>query len=217
MKAFLLIFGVTISSLLGHGGGLDKNGEHNDRKNGGYHYHRGSKAGKADLKPKEKANPWFERINLVAVLLPSENLDAQGKRGANDDLKMLMYLCHEFISRGGSIEGMMELTSLPKTSRLEMARKSLEKRNYDALKKFDCDDIASITFLRTGRAPLVRLGPYKGEPLEIGHIVPVSIHPEFSNWIGNLELMPKALNRKKSNKMGQRQYSYLKLLREASH
>lgn len=30
-----------------HGGGLDANGGHNDRKNGGYHFHRGPLAGQS--------------------------------------------------------------------------------------------------------------------------------------------------------------------------
>lgn len=44
----LALFGVlTVASLIAHGGGLDANGGHNDRKNGGYHFHRGPLAGES--------------------------------------------------------------------------------------------------------------------------------------------------------------------------
>jgi hypothetical protein len=38
-----------------HGGGLDKNGCHHDRKNGGYHCHRGAPADAAALRPDSRA------------------------------------------------------------------------------------------------------------------------------------------------------------------
>ena len=43
----LLLSGLTASSVKAHGGGLNSEGCHNDRKNGGYHCHRGSSAGQS--------------------------------------------------------------------------------------------------------------------------------------------------------------------------
>lgn len=43
--AYLLV--VAATAAFAHGGGLDSNGCHNDRKNGGYHCHRGPMAGNA--------------------------------------------------------------------------------------------------------------------------------------------------------------------------
>ena len=36
---------------------------------------------------------------------------------------------------------------------------------------------------------------------EVDHIVPVSKAPRFENWIGNLEFMPRTLNRRKSDRV----------------
>lgn len=44
LAAFVL--GIALSAW-SHGGGLDAQGGHNDRKNGGYHFHRGSLAGRS--------------------------------------------------------------------------------------------------------------------------------------------------------------------------
>ena len=62
---------------------------------------------------------------------------------------------------------------------------------------------------------MITRGPYAGEKAEVDHIVPVSEAPTFSSWIGNLEFMPMTLNRRKGNKMGERQRSHLAKLLEA--
>lgn len=56
MKHALLVLSALLfaSDLLAHGGGLDANGCHNDRKNGGYHCH-GAKA--AAPAPKSQIQP----------------------------------------------------------------------------------------------------------------------------------------------------------------
>jgi hypothetical protein len=45
--------------------------------------------------------------------------------------------------------------------------------------------------------------------------VPVSKALRFENWIGNLEFMPRTLNRRKSDKMGDRQEAMMRKLRAA--
>ena len=61
---------------------------------------------------------------------------------------------------------------------------------------------------------MITRGPYVGEKAEVDHIVPVAVAPTFCNWIGNLEFMPRTLNRRKSDKMGERQRSHLAKLQE---
>ena len=52
-----LLLGDTVY-LFAHGGGLDSNGGHNDRKNGGYHYHRApSRPDPIETKPAEEEEP----------------------------------------------------------------------------------------------------------------------------------------------------------------
>src|SRR5260221_8895980 len=48
LRGYLFIACLSASSLaFGHGGGLDSEGCHNDKKAGGYHCHRGPLAGKS--------------------------------------------------------------------------------------------------------------------------------------------------------------------------
>ena len=59
--------------------------------------------------------------------------------------------------------------------------------------------------LRRGYAPTITLGRYAGEIAEVDHIIPYAVCPELDCKLYNLELMPKTLNRKKSDKVGDRQ------------
>lgn len=53
---FLLMFFFASNQALSHGGGLNKQGCHNDRKNGSYHCHRSSESQKTTGGTKESAN-----------------------------------------------------------------------------------------------------------------------------------------------------------------
>ena len=54
-SVILLALSAFVGSAWAHGGGLNKDGCHSDRKNGGYHCHRSSSAGPA-AKPNVPAN-----------------------------------------------------------------------------------------------------------------------------------------------------------------
>jgi hypothetical protein len=69
--------------------------------------------------------------------------------------------------------------------------------------------------LRRGHAAIITRGPYTGETVEIDHIVPFSLAPECGNELANLEMLPKTLNRKKSNHVGDRQISHAEKLFDA--
>ena len=88
-------------------------------------------------------------------------------------------------------------------------------RNLTILERLGCFTPDNLAKLRRGRAPTITRGPYAREIAEVDHIVPVSKAPQFELWIGNLEFMPRTLNRRKSDKMGVRQRSHLAKLLEA--
>jgi hypothetical protein len=62
LLAVILLPFLLPASSFAHGGGLDSHGGHNDRKNGGYHCHRGPLAGqsfssKAEMLKQLRAQP----------------------------------------------------------------------------------------------------------------------------------------------------------------
>ena len=98
----------------------------------------------------------------------------------------------------------IDATGHVRTPRGQLAKESL-LRNLTILERLGCLTPDNLAKLRRGRAPTITRGPYAGEQAEVDHIAPVSKAPRFENWIGNLELMPRTLNRRKSDKMGYRQ------------
>lgn len=108
----------------------------------------------------------------------------------------------------------IDATRHARTPRGQLAKESL-LRNLTILERLGCLTEANLAKLRRGRAPTITRGPYTGEIAEVDHIVPVSKALQFENWIGNLEFMPRTLNRRKSDKMGDRQEAMMRKLRAA--
>ena len=80
IKLFLAMSTMVVSSVVhAHGGGLDENGCHTNRKTGGYHCHRGG--GTADVPPRNLfESP--EREDSHAVVRPFANCTAARAAGA---------------------------------------------------------------------------------------------------------------------------------------
>jgi len=64
-------------------------------------------------------------------------------------------------------------------------------------------EVAGFAKLRTGNAPTITRGPYRGELATVDHIIPRSVCPELDNVLINLEFLPATLNAKKGNKVGE--------------
>ena len=88
-------------------------------------------------------------------------------------------------------------------------------RNITILERLGSTTPEDLEDMRHGRAATVRKGPYIGEVLSVDHIIPRSVAPELDNVIANLELMPLSVNQRKGNKVGDRQVSLAKALRDA--
>jgi hypothetical protein len=78
-------------------------------------------------------------------------------------------------------------------------------RNRMIAERLGCLDEEGMTKLRSGKAPIIRSGPYTGDVLSVDHIIPRSVCLELDTTLANLELMPLRMNREKSSSIGQRQ------------
>lgn len=88
-------------------------------------------------------------------------------------------------------------------------------RNVTILERLGGTTPEDLNDMRHGKTANVRRGPYAGEILSVDHIIPRAIAPELDNVIANLELMPLSVNRKKSDKIGDRQVSKAKAFHDA--
>jgi hypothetical protein len=69
--------------------------------------------------------------------------------------------------------------------------------------------------MRRGKSATITLGPYTGQEATVDHVIPLSVCPELDNQVLNLELLPASLNSSKKDKVGKRQVTFARELRQA--
>ena len=149
---------------------------------------------------------------LCALIDPAKLDSLKGDRAANQRLSNACYWLH--VARVGiPPASIIDATGHARTPREQLAKEAL-LRNLTILERLGCLTPDNLAKLQRGRAPTITRWPYAREIAEVDHMVPVSKAQRFDSWIGNLESMPRTLNRRKSDKMGVRQRSHLaKLLK----
>jgi len=152
---------------------------------------------------------------LSGLIDPAKLNTLKSDRAANPRLRKACYWLYVAKVGGITPASTIDATGRVRTPRGQLAKEAL-LRNLAILERLGCLTEDNLAKLRRGRAPTITKGPYAGEQAEVDHIVPVSKSPRFENWIGNLEFMPRTLNRRKSNNLTERSASHLKKLLIAS-
>lgn len=159
----------------------------------------------------------FPAVMAVGSLSAPAKLAALGERGANARLNKIVYWLDQSRRRYLTPEKAVDIAlwenGYPKV-RAALVKESL-LRNLKIAEELGLLTAANRDRLRQGKAAVATTGPYSGESVEIDHIVPVSLAPEVGNELANLEMLPKTLNREKSNRVNERQLAHAERLREA--
>jgi 5-methylcytosine-specific restriction endonuclease McrA len=150
----------------------------------------------------------FQSIYILSQLLDPQKLATLEKRGANPRLNKAVFWLNEAREKWLAPEAAISMAQLLDWT--TEPRASLVKSNLVRNLKI-ADELGLLTKdnrmrLRQGQSAMVTRGPCQGESIEIDHIVPVSLAPELGNELANLEMLPKSINRKKSNRVGERQW-----------
>jgi hypothetical protein len=159
----------------------------------------------------------LQAIVAIANLSDPGKLATLGERGANPRLNKIVYWMFEAYDHGGSPEAAVEWAQRLNGEtglRAELVHDSL-MRNWKIARELGLLTPDNLAKLRRGNAADVTYGTYFGEPVEIDHIVPFSLAPEVGNELANLEMLPRTVNRKKSDKVMERQVDYAERLHEA--
>ena len=156
-------------------------------------------------------------VRTVAALIDPVKLAGLGERGANPRLNKLIYWLWHAEQRGLSPESSLSWALWLNGQQEPQAGlvKEALLRNVKIATQLGLLDAQNLDHLRHGRAAIVRSGPYRGEVVEIDHIVPYSLAPEVGNDLANLEMLPRTLNRRKSNLVNERQLAHAERLHTA--
>jgi hypothetical protein len=167
----------------------------------------------AGCKSRQITQQEADEIHRYALILePIINIDKldglAGKRAATPRIRKACYWLEKARSEGldptNVITHAHNLTTPQVATRAQAQAESL-LRNRTILERLGCLDENGMNKLRRGKAPTITKGPYAGELATVDHIIPRSVCPELDNRIYNLEFMPDTLNKRKSDKIGDRQ------------
>ena len=155
---------------------------------------------------------WPPVQSLIAVTHLSDpvKLASLEKRGANPRVNKIVYWLHRSNEYQVSPEIILSIALLINGIHGErgLLTQQTMLRNIKIAQELGLFNEKNKNRLRHGKAGIVIFGPYKGDQVEIDHIIPVSLAPEIGNELANLEMMPSTLNRKKSNRITSRQIAY---------
>ena len=149
-------------------------------------------------------------LAVRSLLDESKIATLKGDRVCNDRLLKALYWLHEADTQGQDLGRLLD-TALATHSRPQMTKEAL-LRNVKICEGLGIFTPLNLEGMRRGNSPTVSRGPYAGEPAEIDHILPFAKFPQYDREFWNLELMPRTLNRRKGDTVGQRQ---IELLRSA--
>jgi len=141
-----------------------------------------------------------EQIHAVSILkhlLDPHKLSTLQPRGANPRLHKILYHLHQAPESGLTAVQLLD-HALP-THSLGAHLPHLMRRqllsDLDEAKSLGLfSDPANLQKMCHGKAPIIQQGPYRGEPLEVDHIIPIKHAPELGSNLANLRLLPRSLN-----------------------
>jgi hypothetical protein len=149
-------------------------------------------------------------VAIKALTDPVKIATLKDPRACNDRLLKAIYWLHQAQQAGRAPEAVLD-ASLVQQPRRDMVKESL-LRNLLIANRLGLLTPENLDSMKRGNSPVVTFGPYAGEIAEVDHILPVAKFPQYGKEFWNLELMPQTLNRRKSDKVGQRQMDLLRKL-----
>lgn len=146
-------------------------------------------------------------VSVVAPLIEYRDLYESGRdREANDVLLMTVAVLVEAENAGVNLREVLRRAELVNNTPVNYSDLLTESllRNVKIARELELDTPKNLALMSEGKSPIVGAGPYAGEKAEVDHIVPKALAPDLDNLLINLELMPRTLNREKSDKVTER-------------
>lgn len=143
-------------------------------------------------------------LKLAPEINPKHLDKLTGKRAGTPYLRRACFILESSRLAGAEpktvIEKAHKLTGPHPENRTKEQQASL-LLNLKTPRELGCLNEEGMGKLKTGNAPTISKGKYKGELATADHLLPRSIVPELRNRLFNLQFMPSTLNQEKGNKI----------------
>ena len=163
----------------------------------------------------ESDDIYFSARAIAALTDPAKLATLKGERAANPRLQKCVYWLAYAEEQGEKPEAVLDKSAkLNKTEGTPYAgfvRWGLLE-NLKIAKELGLLTPKGMAELRRGESATIIKGQYAGQEAEADHVIPRAVCPELQNQVINLELLPSALNRAKSDKVTERAKFFAKEL-----
>lgn len=155
----------------------------------------------ADETPAERQSRTALIVSSLGDPAKLESLTSRG--GAANRLVKICFYLHEAKTAGISpdsvVAAAVKAWGWEGNAKGELTAASI-LHAFSELGEFGCFDLPEDRdSLKRGARPSIRRGQYSGESIEMDHIVPVALAPEWTQVIANLQPLPESVNRLKSD------------------
>ena len=153
------------------------------------------------------------REALVNLCDPAKIATITAERGANPRVRKICYWLEMAWKSGREpsteMKEVMSVVGCGETAKGDLTADAMV-RNRVIAERLGCLDEDGMSDLRSGKAAIIRNGPYAGDKLSVDHIIPRAVCAELDTTLANLELMPMRMNSSKSDSIGERQVDMAK-------
>jgi hypothetical protein len=160
----------------------------------------------------------LDAATLIHPLIDPAKLATLGDRGANQRIQKVTAILWQTKLEGRDPAEVaaraVELIGWGGTEKGQLTSAAMA-RNVTILERLGSTTAEDLDDMKHGKTATVRNGPYAGEILSVDHIIPRAVAPELDNVIANLELMPLSVNKRKNDKISERQVSMAKAFHDA--
>jgi hypothetical protein len=166
------------------------------------------------LAPRARAAEWQTALKEQSDPVKLARL---GERGANERVNRIVYYLHQAQISGTEPGVALDWAFLQNGTTGLTAALSKETLLLNCRHAVEWGLLSepNLKRLRRGESAIITNGRYKGESIDVDHIVPVSIAPETGNSLANLEMLPASVNRSKGARVGFREMRFAARLYEA--
>lgn len=155
---------------------------------------------------------------IASLTDPVKLATLKGERAANPRLQKCVYWLAYAEEHGQKPEAVLgdaaRLNKTEGTSYAGFIRWGLLE-NLNIAKELGLLTPEGMEELRRGKSATITKGKYAGQEAEADHTIPRAVCPELANQVMNLELLPAALNRAKSDKVTEKAKTFAKELYDA--
>ncbi len=141
----------------------------------------------------------------------------KGDRAANRRVRLALYWMHAAVQDGLPLDQLLEraLASYAEVPAHRALVAAQLKWNYRRARRFGCLSEPNLVRLRHGGAPIIEHPKFRGQRMEVDHILPVAGFREVCNDFANLQLATFSENRHKLARVEAREKPHAQRLYDA--